>query len=51
MPAPKTPDPADAFHDFCRGVLAEEAVLREGGGAAGLERQHKLCLLYTSRCV
>ena len=22
MPAPKTPDPADAFHDFCRGVLA-----------------------------
>ena len=46
MPAPKTPDPADAFHDFCRGVLAEEAVLREGGGAAGLERQHKLGRLF-----
>jgi 3-methylcrotonyl-CoA carboxylase beta subunit len=46
MPVPKTPDTAGAFHDFCQGVLAEEAVLREGGGAAGLERQHKLGRLF-----
>jgi 3-methylcrotonyl-CoA carboxylase beta subunit len=42
MTAPKTSDPATAFREFCRGVQAEEAVLREGGGPAGLERQHKL---------
>ena len=28
--------------DHCRALAAEEAKLREGGGAAGLERQHKL---------
>jgi len=46
MSAPKTPETAGAFQDFCSGVLAEEAVLREGGGAAGLERQHKLGRLF-----
>jgi 3-methylcrotonyl-CoA carboxylase beta subunit len=46
MPAQKTPEAATAFRDFCRGLLAEEAALREGGGAAGLERQHKLGRLF-----
>jgi acetyl-CoA carboxylase carboxyltransferase component len=46
MHAQKTPDAGSAFREFCRGVLAEEAVLREGGGPAGLERQHKLGRLF-----
>src|SRR5271167_45876 len=46
MSAPKAPDSGNAFHDFCRGLLAEESVLRAGGGAAGLERQHKLGRLF-----
>ncbi len=46
MSSPKTPDPANAFLDACRGLLAEEAVLREGGGPSGLERQHKLGRLF-----
>ena len=46
MSSPKTPDPANAFPDACRAMLAEEAMLREGGGAAGLERQHKLGRLF-----
>ncbi len=46
MSSPKAPDPAIAFLDACRGILAEEAVLREGGGPSGLERQHKLGRLF-----
>jgi 3-methylcrotonyl-CoA carboxylase beta subunit len=42
MTAPKPPDPTSAYREACRALLAEEAVLREGGGAVGLERQHKL---------
>lgn len=30
------------LREHCRALAAEEAGLREGGGAAGLERQHKL---------
>jgi 3-methylcrotonyl-CoA carboxylase beta subunit len=46
MNAPKTPDPAASLRDRCRDLLAEEAVLKEGGGPAGLERQHKLGRLF-----
>jgi len=28
--------------DHCKKILAEEALLREGGGKAGQDRQHKL---------
>ncbi len=33
---------AESLHDRCKKLLAEEALLREGGGKAGQERQHKL---------
>jgi 3-methylcrotonyl-CoA carboxylase beta subunit len=33
---------ADSFRAFCREVLKEEALLRQGGGKAGLDRQRKL---------
>ncbi len=33
---------AESLHDRCKKLLAEEAQLREGGGKAGQERQHKL---------
>jgi 3-methylcrotonyl-CoA carboxylase beta subunit len=33
---------ANTLLNHCRALLAEEAKLREGGGKAGLERQHKL---------
>jgi 3-methylcrotonyl-CoA carboxylase beta subunit len=33
---------AESFRDRCKKILAEEAQLREGGGKAGQERQHKL---------
>src|SRR6202040_1666128 len=33
---------AEPLHDFCREILKQEAVLRQGGGKAGLERQRKL---------
>ncbi len=46
MPLPKTPDAAQGFRERCEGLLAEEAVLRQGGGPAGLERQHKLGRLF-----
>ena len=46
MNAPKTPETGTSFRDRCTTLLAEEAVLREGGGAAGLERQHKLGRLF-----
>ncbi|HEY0946117.1 MAG TPA: acyl-CoA carboxylase subunit beta [Opitutaceae bacterium] len=32
--------------EHCRAIAAAEATLREGGGAAGLERQHKLGRLF-----
>jgi 3-methylcrotonyl-CoA carboxylase beta subunit len=42
MTAPKHSDSQSTYREFSSGFLAEEAVLREGGGPAGLERQHKL---------
>src|SRR5437764_14670458 len=33
---------AEPLRDFCREVLKQEALLRQGGGKAGLERQRKL---------
>src|SRR5437764_6561335 len=33
---------AEPLRDFCREILKQEAVLRQGGGKAGLERQRKL---------
>ena len=33
---------AESLRDFCRVILKEEALLRQGGGKAGLERQRKL---------
>lgn len=32
--------------EHCRALLAEEALLKQGGGAGGLERQHKLGRLF-----
>ena len=32
----------EPLRDFCREILKEEALLRQGGGKAGLERQRKL---------
>src|ERR1700736_2006549 len=32
----------ETLRDFCREVLKQEALLRQGGGKAGLERQRKL---------
>jgi 3-methylcrotonyl-CoA carboxylase beta subunit len=34
--------PNESLRDFCREILKEEALLRQGGGKAGLERQRKL---------
>jgi len=39
---PTTPSPTPALLDRCKEVAQLEAALREGGGAAGQERQHKL---------
>jgi 3-methylcrotonyl-CoA carboxylase beta subunit len=33
---------SEPLRDFCREILKQEAVLRQGGGKAGLERQRKL---------
>ena len=33
---------AESLRDRCREILKEEAILRQGGGKAGLERQRKL---------
>src|SRR3984893_15426552 len=33
---------AESLRDFCREILKQEAVLRQGGGKTGLERQRKL---------
>src|SRR5712691_5869847 len=35
----------EPLRDFCREVLKQEALLRQGGGKAGLERQRKLSRL------
>src|SRR5206468_2015468 len=32
----------EPVRDFCREILIQEALLRQGGGKAGLERQRKL---------
>ena len=43
LPAHPSSPPADtALRAHCRAIAAEEARLREGGGATGRERQHKL---------
>lgn len=43
-PAPSSPPapPANPFLAYCRAIATEEATLREGGGPAGRDRQHKL---------
>src|SRR2546423_12384066 len=33
---------AEPLRDFCREILKQEALLRQGGGKAGLDRQRKL---------
>lgn len=43
---PTTPSPTLALLDRCNEVAQQEATLREGGGAAGQERQHKLGRLF-----
>jgi len=43
---PTTPSPTPALLDRCHEVAQQEAQLREGGGAAGQERQHKLGRLF-----
>ncbi len=43
---PSTPSPTPAFLDRCHETAQQEIVLREGGGAAGQERQHKLGRLF-----
>ncbi len=41
-----TPSPTPALLDRCKEVAQQEAVLREGGGKAGQDRQHKLGRLF-----
>ena len=43
---PTIPSPTPALLDRCNEVAQIEATLREGGGAAGQERQHKLGRLF-----
>ncbi len=43
---PITPSPTPALLDRCNEIAQQEATLREGGGAAGQERQHKLGRLF-----
>lgn len=43
---PTTPSPTPALLDRCNEIALQEAQLREGGGAAGQERQHKLGRLF-----
>jgi acetyl-CoA carboxylase carboxyltransferase component len=38
----RSPKPSETLRDRCAEILREEAVLREGGGKAGLDRQRKL---------
>ena len=42
MSRPQTKRSSETLRDRCAEILSEEAVLREGGGKAGLERQRKL---------
>ena len=37
--------PGEPLRDFCREILKQEALLRQGGGKGGLERQRKLSRL------
>lgn len=41
-----TPSPTPALLDRCHEIAQQEAALREGGGTAGQERQHKLGRLF-----
>ncbi|HLP24860.1 MAG TPA: carboxyl transferase domain-containing protein, partial [Acidobacteriota bacterium] len=43
---PTTPSSTPALLDRCNEIAQQEATLREGGGAAGQERQHKLGRLF-----
>jgi len=43
---PATPSPTPALLDRCREIAEQEAQLREGGGKAGQDRQHKLGRLF-----
>ncbi len=43
---PTTRSPTPTLLDRCNDVAQQEATLREGGGAAGQERQHKLGRLF-----
>ena len=43
---PTNPSPTPALIDRCNEIAQQEAQLREGGGAAGQERQHKLGRLF-----
>lgn len=43
---PTTPSPTPALLDRCNEIAQQESTLREGGGAAGQERQHKLGRLF-----
>ncbi len=43
---PTAPSPTPALLDRCNEIAQQEATLREGGGAAGQERQHKLGRLF-----
>ncbi len=46
MQKPASPSPTPALLDRCNEIAQQEAQLREGGGAAGQERQHKLGRLF-----
>ncbi len=37
-----SPSSGEPLREFCREILKQEAILRQGGGKAGLERQRKL---------
>ncbi|MGI9173269.1 MAG: carboxyl transferase domain-containing protein, partial [Chthoniobacterales bacterium] len=41
-----SPSPANSLRERCAAIADEEATLREGGGKAGQERQHKLGRLF-----
>lgn len=44
--SPAASTPANPLVERCKLILNEEAKLREGGGASGLERQHRLGRLF-----
>lgn len=45
-PTSSTPSPTPALIDRCNEIAQQEALLREGGGKAGQDRQHKLGRLF-----